>query len=294
MNSRRSPLRLVATMVLGSVLLAGCASQSVPSADEGFSKYDGMAVGPDGVARSEFSQDGSSSEAPAAERSEIVTVNISLEADDPIATANAVADVATNLGGRVDHRSERPSVDDTERPSGDDAAAVASLTIRVPAADVDAALDDIGESAAVVEVNLSREDVTLQVQDLEARIAALQASVTRLHDLIAQATSTSDLIAAESALSQRQGELDSLTGQQRYLRDQVAMATISVSIATPGDAPRSGGFLSGLENGWKSLVNSGAALIIFTGAIIPWLVFFGLLGGLFYVIRRAIRSRRST
>lgn len=280
-RSVRPPLlRIVALCVGVSALLSGCAGPEPSSAP---------AIGADsapaldsGMARSESSQ----SDEVDARRSEIVTATITLKSDDPIAATQTVADIVGEHDGRVDSRFEQPRTDSVEP--------VGSLTVRVPTADVDQVIEEISNAGTLVESTLAREDVTLEVQDLDARIGALQTSADRLRDLIAQATSTSDLIAAESALTSRQSELDSLRAQQRYLSDQVAMATISVSIATPTPREESdSGFLDGLRGGWDALLSSGSALIGFVGALIPWAVFFGIVAVIFYGVRRAVRKAKS-
>ena len=114
-------------------------------------------------------------------------------------------------------------------------------------------LDDVGEVTAT---NLSRQDVTEQTVDLEARIDAAQASVDRLTALMAQAQSVADLIAAEAALSERQALLESYQQQLEMLDDQVAMSTLSVTVrrtSSPSTADPAG-FGDGLAAGWNGLV----------------------------------------
>ena len=55
------------------------------------------------------------------------------------------------------------------------------------------------------------------IVDLDARIKALQTSVDRMTQLLAQATRIEDLLAIETQLSQRQAELDSLKAQRTWL-----------------------------------------------------------------------------
>ncbi|QNG19204.1 DUF4349 domain-containing protein [Rhodococcus triatomae] len=286
MRTPRVAGRAVALVAVSLVLLGGCSNEPEFGSD---SPSPGGAVA-DRAQSPGFAPSPAQAESVTTERSEVVTGRLALAADDPIETSRAVTTVVESYDGRVDQRSEQPGTDDSD-PS-------ASLTVRIPADRIDPALDEISATGEVVDVSISREDVTLQVQDLEARIAALQATVDRLRELIGQATSTQDLITAETALSERQGELDSLLARQRYLGDQVAMASITVSISTPDDAPRDDrGFVAGLKSGWDALLGAGAALVTFAGAVIPWVVFFAVAGAVGYgavrLVRVARRDRRA-
>ena len=120
-------------------------------------------------------------------------------------------------GGRIDGRTEYAP---TETDQGS-----ATLQLRIPADKLTATLDKLEELGRADEVSLSTSDVTVESQDLDARITALRASIERLNGLMAQATDIDDLITLESAISSRQGELESLEAQQRYLADQVSMST---------------------------------------------------------------------
>jgi hypothetical protein len=112
----------------------------------------------------------------------------------------------------------------------------------------------------------------LQKVDLDARIQVLEAAIARLRELLTQAASTSDLVTVESALSERQAELDSLQSQRDYLSDQTLFATMSVSLITPEDATPADpdGFLDGLLRGWESILAFFAGVIVWAGILVPW------------------------
>ena len=133
---------------------------------------------------------------------------------------------------------------------------------------------DLGDLGTVISVSITAQDVTTQVVDLDARIGVLQTSIDRLKSLQAQATSVTDLVAVESELANRQGELDSLTAQRGYLGQQVAMSTVTVSLSpitelTSSTAP---GFLAGLQNGWSAFLALIAFVITSAGFLIPFVV----------------------
>ena len=121
---------------------------------------------------------------------------------------------------------------------------------------------------------MNASDVTQQQQDLDGRIEALTASVDRLQQLLAEATTIADLIAIESELTTRQAELDSLTQQRDWLVDQVDFSTITVDLVTEDVAPdpQPDDFWSGLVAGWNALVAFASWLGVAVGVMLPWLL----------------------
>ncbi|WP_067860630.1 DUF4349 domain-containing protein [Nocardia shimofusensis] len=281
-------LAVLCVALLGSVLLVSCGS------DEGGSG--GAPYRPDMGTAAPAISPGLREQAPSpsdsapddtVERKEVITGSVDITSDDPVAAAGRVADQVRAVDGRIDSRTEQPDTDDTD-PS-------ATLTVRVPADRTDAFVDGLGGVGEVTRVSTNRDDVTMQWEDLDARIKALQASVDRLRALIATASSTADLIDAEEALGSRQGELDSLTAQQRRLDDQVALSTLTISITAPdngsgGDGPDT--FLDGVVAGWNSLIDWLQDAIVFVGRAIPWLGFLAVLGALWWLVRRLVRGPR--
>lgn len=222
------------------------------------------------------------------ERKEVVTGQIFVTADDPIAAARDAVALVEDAGGRVDNR--------TENPSTDNAAASSSLIARIPVDDLTATVDRISALGKVTGVSIGRDDVTMQYQDLDARIAALQSSVDRLRALIAQASNTADLIEAESALSSRQGELDSLMSQRNYLADQVQLSTITVQFDTDDVTPSPGpdSFTEGLVAGWHSLLRAVQDGIVGLGRAIPWVGALAIGAAVVYPVIRLVRSRTAS
>ncbi|GAB2670505.1 DUF4349 domain-containing protein [Nocardia goodfellowii] len=292
-------MRKLAVLCIGLLsltLFVGCGDNDAADSDSGASGRSFETAAP-AVAPPGFREQapGDSKQQPSGEvlsRKEVVTGSVDIIAGDPIAAAGQVAGQVTAAGGRIDSRTEQPGTDDDDRPS-------ASLTVRVPADKTDAFIDGLGKIGEVAEISTNRDDVTMQWEDLDARIKALQASVDRLRALIAGANNTADLIAAEQALSSRQGELDSLTAQKRRLDDQVALSTLTISLRTDADHSDDGpsNFWDGIVEGWNSLVGWLQDAVVFLGKAIPWLGFLVLLGaalwGLVKLIRRPRRPRHT-
>ncbi len=178
---------------------------------------------------------------------------------EPAQVADRLVSAVIAAGGRVDSRSER---------SGS-ASPTVDLVLRIPADKLDGVLADTKKLGAVDSMSIGHTDVTSQRVDLDARIEALQTSVNRLLDLMGRAGNVADLLAAESSLTQRQADLDSLRTQRAALGDQVAYATINVHIAAEPRVTR-GGFLGALERGWHSLLSVVRGAVVAAGFLIPW------------------------
>lgn len=238
------------------------------------------------MAAQEFAVDANGAKA-AVDRSIIVTGWATILADDPQAAADAASTIVEQAGGRIDARNVQAPTD----YSGGSA----SLTLRIPAESLDAVLADLGELGRIQSVSTNASDVTVEVQDLDARIGALRTSIERLEALQEDATSVDALIQLETAISDRQAQLESLEAQQRYLDDQVSMSTLTVDfVSQPVLAePEPGSFWDGIQAGWLALGAFFSGLIVAFGVLVPWLIPLAIIGAIIWISIAASRSKRA-
>lgn len=191
---------------------------------------------------------------------------MSVRVDDVRVSAGQVRVVVEQAGGRLSGESINAMGESL----------YADITARVPADQLDAVIGQVGALGTVMSLNVYAEDVTAQGADLDARIAALQTSVDRLSQLLAQAQTTKDLVEIEGELTERQAELDSLVAQRAALSDAVALSTLTVRLSPSSEAVTWAppGFASGLESGWSAMRTMVAGLITLAGFVLP----FALLG----------------
>ncbi len=168
------------------------------------------------------------------------------------------------------------------------------ITVRVPADQLDDAIAELSELGDVQASSINRYDVTEQAVDLRARIDAAQASVDRLTELMGQAGSVADLIAAEQALSERQGLLESYQQQLTALESQIALSSLTVTLTEPAEAVAAdpAGFGDGLAAGWNGLVATINGIVIGLGFLLPWLAIVAVAALIVWGIVRAVRRRR--
>jgi len=281
---------VVGALALIGLLLAGCTAVGSQSASDSGSAARSESMDA-GTVPGEMAAPGEAvaGDAAVTDRSVITTGSVSLTVADPIRSAEDAATIVEEAGGRVDSR--------TETPETDNQSASANLSLRIPVGDLDRTLDALRALGTVNYVSLNASDVTQQSQDLDARITALSTSVDRLLTLMAQATTTTDLIAIEGELSTRQAELEGLKSQRDYLTDQVEYSTITLDLYSTGTvAPGApDNFWTGIVAGWTTLVTALGALLVGVGFALPWLAILAVAGGIvFLIVRLATRKGKAT
>ncbi|UZN01989.1 DUF4349 domain-containing protein [Cellulomonas sp. S1-8] len=289
---------LVATLAVLAAL-TGCSSgdSGSMSADEAADQPAGIAAedlggAVDGAAEGSDVADAAEDGTAATAQQVVQTARVTMVAEDPVATAQDVVRLVARLDGRVDARYERSGTDEDDPGS-------ATLTVRVPSSAMASLPDDLGELGEVREFQVATEDVTNAAQDLDARIAATELSVARMADLLGRATTNSEIIEAESALTERQANLERLRSQRSRLADRVALSTVDIEVFAPERAPEPvveegpATFLDGLETGWTAFVATVRGVLVVVGVLLPWLVLAALVGaGVLWWRRRA--ARRAT
>lgn len=174
----------------------------------------------------------------------------------------------------------------------------ASMTIRIPAQQLDAFLSSVSEVSNVISRNDSVSDVTLQYVDMESHKKALTAEQDRLLELLEQAESVEDIITIESRLSDVRYQIESMESQLRTLQNQVSYSTVYLDIQeveklTPVEEQTRGemireGFVDSLYGVGNGLLDFGTAVII----DLPYLVVWAAVILLVILIIRLLRKHR--
>ncbi|MEO6606821.1 MAG: DUF4349 domain-containing protein [Aeromicrobium sp.] len=216
--------------------------------------------------------------APDAERQVITTGSVSVTVQNPRDYAQKISTYVDSIKGRVDSRSE----------SNDGEIEQAYLQVRVPSSKITSTVDKLKTYGSVTNVTLENSDVTTQAQDLDARIGALKVSIKRLEKIMAEATSSGELIKAETALTQRQEQLESMTAQRASIADQVQLSSLSIELTerTKAESVSAGGFKGGVIDGWNALVDTLNKIVEVVGVALPWTVIAVLLYGVYRLIAR--------
>jgi hypothetical protein len=284
-TSDRRLLRGTAAAVLVAVTLAGCTSGGGEQTSEGVSAVeDGSSGGPPLASREVAPQapDSAAVGGKPATTQPAATQPASLLSRDVIQTANvsvrsrdvgeALVRVRALVAGAQGLVADEHT---TTGRSGDPRRSV--LTLRVPSTAFDAVLRDIDDLGRVGSQQVSTQDVSTQVVDVEARIVSAERVLRRIRGLLESANSFSDVLSLEAELARREADLASLRAQQAYLEDQTSMSTITLSLqrtsAPPAPSkPEPAGFVAGLGVGWDFLAGLVTGALTGLGVLVPLLV----------------------
>jgi hypothetical protein len=108
-----------------------------------------------------------------------------------------------------------------------------SITIRVLTDKRQEALDYFKSlGVKVVSENVSGRDITDQYTDVEARLAVLNNTKTRLEALADRYGTITDLMNVQREMLNIQSQIDSLKGQEKYLSESVKYSLISLHLST--------------------------------------------------------------
>ena len=126
----------------------------------------------------------------------------------------------------------------------------ASVTARIPEAAFDKFLLEAKKIGKVITRHINTSDVTRQYIDLDARINNLRRQEQRLLAILDKAKTVQEILDIEKELERVRGQLESLTGEFRYLRDQVEYATVNIHLTeSPKASPVITG--AGLRGVWQ-------------------------------------------
>ncbi|MCB1251521.1 MAG: DUF4349 domain-containing protein [Acidimicrobiales bacterium] len=205
----------------------------------------------------------------AIDRSVIRTATVTIDVDALDPAVASVKAAATDLDGFVFAE---------ETALG--AHATSTLTLKVAPDDFDPLLERLRPLGTLASQDITTDDVTDQIVDVDARIAAAEESLARSAGLLDKAGTVADLTIADAEVTRRQTELERLRAQKASLERQVALSTVVVTlrseatvapaVAEQQDAPRPG-FGDGLDRGVGAVGAIASALAVLAGVALPFL-----------------------
>jgi hypothetical protein len=302
---RRRPAVLFTVLLAAALTVAGCGSSSggdSSSAAAPAKAADGSgsgstagstADGPSGTATGSTpgSTSGTGTDTPAATYL-VRTADLSVRTPHVAQQLDKAREYAVQAGGYAGD--ENTSVDSRGRTSS-------TIQLRVPPAGYDQLLDQLAALGTLVNRQVTVEDVTGQVVDVDSRIKSQQASVSRVRALMDRATKLSDVVTLESELSTRESALEALEAQQASLKSRTDLATVTLRLTEPAAKPAPPkkathhGFWTSvgdaLANGWHAFYLTVRGLFIAVSVTLPFLL-LALLGWFGYrLVRRRLRTR---
>lgn len=172
----------------------------------------------------------------------------------------------------------------------------ASLTMRVPSAELDAFLTGAGDTGRITWRSESADDVTESYYDTKARLETQQALMARLQALVTDAADLSDLLALEAQIADTQYQIDRLQASLNSTDQQVDYATVDVSLREelPADSltdvEKSLGerIMNAIETGWEAFTDFLSDTAVFLAAALPFIAVAAML----VIVVKIIKKRR--
>jgi hypothetical protein len=209
------------------------------------------------------------------------TASIEVKAVDD--ALSRIRQTAAQFGGFVGNTALR---------TGKDEERSATLQLRVPSAQFDAAVGALSQLGKVESVSVNAEDVAEEYVDLGARLANARRVEARLAELLATRTGKlSDVLTIEQELARVRQEAERYEARMRWLERRASLSSLDISIHEKLpliDSPSGRGpILEAFAEAWERMVGFVAWLIAMLGILVPLGVLI-LLGTL--IVRKIIRG----
>ncbi|HUS32505.1 MAG TPA: DUF4349 domain-containing protein [Kofleriaceae bacterium] len=114
-------------------------------------------------------------------------------------------------------------------------ASSATLEFRVPPAQATVITSWLGQLGTVTSKNVKATEVSKTLFDQELALKNLDLTMTRLQALAEKGGPIDQVLAIEKEMTRVRGDIERIKGENRWLVDRVAYATITVSLAREGD-----------------------------------------------------------
>ncbi len=176
----------------------------------------------------EFSSNaaGGGFEAAAVERMVIQNADLSIVVANPEAKMDEIGKMAESMGGFVVSKEvyQTYTSNNVKVPEG-------NITVRVPAEQLEEALDQIKADAVEVQnENRSGQDVTRDYVNLKSRLRTHEQAAEQLSEILEQKTESAEVIEVFNQLVYHREQIEILTGEINYYEEAAALSAVSVRI----------------------------------------------------------------
>ena len=200
-------------------------------------------------------------QAASIERKIIRNAELSIELDSPTDGQRKISTIAESLGGFVVTSDLKQSESGSQSTSN----TTVTVTVRVPAMQFASALEKIrGIGGRVKQEKISGQDVTEEYIDLEARIRTKRALEAQFLEIMKQARKVSDALEVQSQLAEVRTEIERLEGRRRFLENQSALSTITITLQTsaPVVTATTSSFFSNIKQAFGESVDLATDIVL--------------------------------
>jgi hypothetical protein len=129
-------------------------------------------------------------------------------------------ELAARLGGAVTE----------ERVDNASGYGSAQLTMRVPSSATEGVFRELEKVGTVTDQSLTARDIGKQYFDGNLRLSSLEATLRRYEEILKMATKLEEVLRLEQELGRIRAEIEQVKGNQRWLADRAARATLHVKL----------------------------------------------------------------
>ncbi len=243
------------------------------------------------VAQVSLNQAEQTQSAPVAtERKIIRNAELQLEANAPEESQTKIGKIAESKGGFVVET--QSSASDAKAATRD----TVTMTVRVPSAKFDEALNEIRQTASrVIGEIVKGEDVTEEFIDIEARLKTQKALETQFLEIMKRSNTVADALNVQTEIARVRGDIEKIEGRKRFLESQASLSTIKIRLQTPAAfSANTAGFFGKLGQAFGSGFDAALSFIlVLVTALIALLPFFlFIVTPVYFVIRYFFRKNR--
>jgi hypothetical protein len=167
-----------------------------------------------------------------------------------------------------------------------------NIVVRIPSESFQTFIDGISEGVSYFDQKeISREDVSEEFVDLEARLKAKRELEKRYLELLKQAKNVKEMLEIERELSNIREEIEAKQGRLQFLQNRVSMSTVNIEfykLTSETGITQSYGqkMINSLKGGWDGIS------MFFLGILYLWPLIVIILIGVFVLLKIIKRKQK--
>lgn len=211
----------------------------------------------------------------------IKTARLAFETKDVALTHQSILDLTRQYKGLIQNDNSGKSYNRVFR----------NMIVRVPSENFQSFVDGISEGVSYFDQKeISRQDVSEEFVDLEARLKAKRELEKRYLELLEKAKNVKEMLSIERELSKIREEIEAKQGRLQFLQNRVSMSTVSLdfyTLTSETGVTQSYGqkMINSLKGGWDGIS------VFFLGILYLWPLFLVALIVVF-VLRKLLKRNK--
>jgi Domain of unknown function (DUF4349) len=278
---------LVVSALLGGVIFTSCASVP-PSSKTSNQAIPQIAQDQAVSTENSLAQKSQAAPIPQSRPQLIKKAAITVIVNSVGQSIDAVSKIINNKQGDLIGLNER-------QPTKENARHTALITLRIPQNQLESTLNELAKLGTVKNRNITAEDVSNQLVDVQARLSNLRKTEANLQKIMDRSGSVRDVLSVAKELSSVRQSIEQIDAQLKNLQNQVAYSTITLNLeaAVAGSSPQRG-LGSQIQETWNNSSHSVGEFSVGLMKLAIWLIvyspYFLILAAAIYGLKRWRRN----